>query len=64
MTRGALISAAEAAAMVGRHDSLIRRLCRQGRLPAQRVGATWVLDPEEVRRFFATERPTGRPRRG
>lgn len=49
--------------MVGRHESLIRRFCRQGRLPALRVGRFWVLEVEEVRRFFATERPVGRPRR-
>jgi excisionase family DNA binding protein len=62
-TRAALVSTAEAAAMVGRHESLIRRFCRQGRLPALRVGRFWVLEVEDVRRFFATERPVGRPRR-
>lgn len=63
VTRPPLVSAAGAAAMVSRHESLIRRLCRQGRLPALRVGRTWVLEVEEVRRFFAVERPVGRPRR-
>jgi excisionase family DNA binding protein len=64
MTRTHLVSTAEAAALVGRHESLIRRFCRQGRIPALRVGRFWVLDVDDVRRFFATERPVGRPRRG
>lgn len=43
-----LISAEGAAALLGYHPEHVRRLARQGRIPALKVGA-WVFDPDELR---------------
>jgi len=59
-----LLSVDEAAARMGRDPSLVRRLIRQGRLRAVRVGErSYAISAMELERFTALRRPSGRPRR-
>lgn len=60
-----MISTAEAAERLGICDSMVRRLIREGRLKARRVGRAWVI---EERHVVAYEKgpggwPKGRPRK-
>ncbi len=41
----------EVAAMTGLHPESVRRLCRQGRLPAAKVGRKWRFSPEVLERW-------------
>lgn len=38
----------QAAEVLGKHPDTIRELCREGRLPAQRVGRTWRINLAEL----------------
>ncbi len=40
------VSAAEAATAMGASREYVRRLCRTGRLPARRIGRTWLITME------------------
>ncbi|WP_259854329.1 helix-turn-helix domain-containing protein [Corynebacterium sanguinis] len=45
---GNLASVEDFAAAVGSHTVTIRRLCREGQLPAIRVGARWLILTDEL----------------
>lgn len=57
----------EAAQALGIHRSRVLHFIREKRLKAERHGRDWWLDPAEVERFAALDRPEGwrkgRPRR-
>jgi excisionase family DNA binding protein len=57
-----LISTSEAAARLGVHITRVQVLIREGRLPAQRIGRTYVVDEKDLN--LVAERKTGRPRKG
>lgn len=44
-----LISAQEAARLLGMHVGSITRLARQGRIPGYKIGHLWRFDLEEVK---------------
>ena len=47
-----LITVQEAAELLGYHPEHVRRLARQGRLPAVKVGArVWCFSPAELRKW-------------
>lgn len=45
---GNVLGMREAAARLGCSAEYVRRLARTGRLQARRVGAVWVVDPEDL----------------
>ena len=56
-----MVSTREAAALAGVSDKWIRRLAESGKIPARRVGRTWVVSAAAAARF--QRHPTaGRPR--
>lgn len=54
-----LISTAEAAARLGVHITRVQVLIREGRLPAQKIGRTYVIDESDLK--MVEERKAGRP---
>lgn len=59
-----LLSTAEVAQQLGIHHYSVCRVIRDGRLPAQKIGRTWVVreeDVEELARGYVPSR--GRPRK-
>jgi excisionase family DNA binding protein len=56
-----LISTKEAAKKLKIDDSRVRVLIREGRLPAQKVGRSWVIDPADLK-LLKTRKP-GRPKK-
>lgn len=56
-----LLSVAQAAAILGRDPTWVRRLIRRGELPAERLGPFWLLPETPVRAY--RPRSSGRPRR-
>lgn len=56
-----VVNVAEAADLLGRSRALTRRLCQQGRIPAEKIGRDWVLKLADIRQFAAEERKPGRP---
>jgi excisionase family DNA binding protein len=47
---------AEAAAFLGLHPETIKRLCRSGRLPAEKVNNAWLIHIEQLKRFKVSYR--------
>ena len=58
---GKLISVTEAAKQSKFTVGYIRRLLIERRLKGQKIGSFWVIDSQELKRFLAKPRPTGRP---
>ena len=58
-----LLTAAEAAAILGIEPSSVRHAIRSGRLVAQKAGRDWWLRPEDVSAYRARRRNSGRPYR-
>jgi excisionase family DNA binding protein len=56
-----LISSAEAAERLGVHITRVQVLIREGRLPAQRIGRTYVVNEDDLR--LVEDRKPGRPRK-
>lgn len=56
-----LISTKEAAERLGVHRSRVLVLIKSGRLPARRVGTTWVIDEADLELPSVRERRTGYP---
>ena len=56
----ALYSIEEAAGLVKLHPAHLRRLAREGKIPAQKVGALWILDESDVRQHDVAKRSAGR----
>jgi excisionase family DNA binding protein len=50
------ITTAQAAALLGVSPHEVRRLCRLGLLPAQRVGRDWLIDPRDARAYVRAPR--------
>jgi len=51
----------EAAAILGVHWETVKRFCREGRIPAQKVHNTWLIRKDELDKFAATY---NKPRHG
>jgi excisionase family DNA binding protein len=56
-----LISTSEAAKRLGVHITRVQVLIREGRLPAQKIGRTYVVDEDDLK--LVEERKPGRPRK-
>ncbi len=56
-----LISSAEAAERLGVHITRVQVLIREGRLPAQKIGRTYVVNEEDLK--LVEDRRPGRPRK-
>jgi excisionase family DNA binding protein len=56
-----LISVEDAAARLGVNPQRVRALIAADRLPAQRIGRSYALDPSVVATFARRPRPPGRP---
>jgi excisionase family DNA binding protein len=56
-----LISSAEAAKILGVHITRVQVLIREGRLPAQKIGRTYVVDEADLK--LVQDRKPGRPRK-
>jgi excisionase family DNA binding protein len=54
-----LISSAEAADRLGVHITRVQVLIREGRLPAQKIGRTYVVDEADLK--LVEDRKVGRP---
>lgn len=54
-----LISAAEAAEKLGIHITRVQVLIREGRLPAQKVGGSYVINDGDLK--LVKDRKPGRP---
>jgi excisionase family DNA binding protein len=54
-----LISSAEAAERLGVHITRVQVLIRAGRLPAQKIGRTYVVDEDDLK--LVENRKPGRP---
>jgi excisionase family DNA binding protein len=59
-----VVSTQRAAEITGLHVETIREYLRAGRIKATRIGRTYVIDERDLRRFMATPRKPGRPRKG
>ena len=59
-----LLSTAEVAKHLGIHHFSVSRIIKQGRLPAQLVGKSWVVREEDVEELAKSyEARRGRPRK-
>jgi excisionase family DNA binding protein len=54
-----LISTSEAAERLGVHITRVQVLIREGRLPAQKIGRTYVINEEDLK--LVEDRKVGRP---
>jgi excisionase family DNA binding protein len=54
-----LISSAEAAERLGVHITRVQVLIREGRLPAQKIGRTYVVNEDDLK--LVEDRKPGRP---
>jgi excisionase family DNA binding protein len=54
-----LISSAEAAERLGVHITRVQVLIREGRLPAQKIGRTYVVNEDDLK--LVKDRKPGRP---
>jgi excisionase family DNA binding protein len=53
------MTTAEAAILLERSESRVRRLCEKGLLVATKHGRDWWIEPSEIERFKVLERPQG-----
>ena len=56
-----LISSAEVAERLGVHITRVQVLIREGRLPAQKIGRTYVVNEDDLK--LVKDRKPGRPRK-
>ena len=56
-----LITAAQAANILGLSKERVSQLCKQGRISAVKPGRDWVMSRQTVEAFGKIERPEGRP---
>lgn len=56
-----LISVTQAAKNSGLSVAYIRRLVATGKVKGEKIGAYWVIKQNDLQRFLATPRKTGRP---
>ena len=55
------VNVTEAAVILGVHWETVKRLCREGRIPAEKVHNAWLIRKDKLERFAATYTD---PRRG
>jgi len=55
------VSVVEAAKILGVHWETVKRMCREGRLPARKVHNMWLIDKDVLEKFASTY---DEPRRG
>jgi len=55
------VSVVEAAKILGVHWETVKRMCREGRIPARKVHNMWLIDKDVLAKFAATYDD---PRRG
>ena len=59
-----VVSASDAAVRLGVHPETVKRLCRQGALPASKFGRSWLIRRTDLERFAESYRGApGRPRK-
>jgi len=58
------LNVVEAAAILGVHWETVKRLCREGRIPAEKVHNTWLIHKDKLDRFAATYNDPRRGKRG
>jgi excisionase family DNA binding protein len=51
----------EAAEVLGVHWETVKRMCREGRIPANKVHNMWLIDKKDLKKFASTY---NEPRRG
>ena len=56
-----LITAAQAAEILGLSTERVSQLCKQGRIQAVKPGRDWVMARQTVEQFAKIDRPEGRP---
>jgi excisionase family DNA binding protein len=56
-----LLSVNDAAKILGVHHSRVRVLIREGRLPAQKIGRTWVIREKDLKELKILK--PGRPKK-
>jgi excisionase family DNA binding protein len=56
-----LLTAKQAAQILGVDDSRVRVLIREGRLPAQKIGRDWIILEPDLE--FVKDRKPGRPKK-
>jgi len=56
-----LLSVNDVAKILGVHHSRVRVLIREGRLPAQKIGRTWVILEKDLKKLKILKR--GRPKK-
>lgn len=59
-----LLTADEAAQMMGTNDSRVRQLIAEGRLVAVKKGKEWIIAKPSVERYLTTKSRRGRPPSG
>ncbi len=58
-----LLTMTQAAERLGMHRTAVHKAVHQGRLPAQRVGSTWIVKLEDVEEYGRRPKHAGgRPR--
>ncbi|MFC2011378.1 helix-turn-helix domain-containing protein [Chloroflexota bacterium] len=55
------LNVVEAAAVLGVHWETVKRLCREGRIPAEKIHNKWLINKDDLA-LFATK--YDEPRRG
>ncbi|MFC1974475.1 helix-turn-helix domain-containing protein [Chloroflexota bacterium] len=55
------VNVVEAAEVLGVHWETVKRMCREGRIPAKKVHNMWLIDKKDLRKFASTY---DEPRRG
>ena len=55
------VSVVEAAKILGVHWETVKRMCREGRIPARKVHNMWLIDKDVLAKFASTYDD---PRRG
>jgi len=57
------VSVVEAAEVLGVHWETVKRMCREGRIPASKVHNMWLIRNDDVHRFSEAYGESGRGRR-
>lgn len=55
------VSVVEASKVLGVHWETVKRMCREGRIPARKVHNMWLIDKDVLAKFASTY---DEPRRG
>lgn len=55
------VSVVEAAKVLGVHWETVKRMCREGRIPARKVHNMWLIEKDVLAKFASTY---DEPRRG